>query len=188
MKVVVTANGTDLDAQASPVFGRCPTYIFVETETMVFEALDNPAISAPGGAGIQAAQFVVQQGAQAVLTGNTGPNAFQVLQSANVPVYLFPGGTVRQAVEAYKAGQLSVTGGATAPAHAGMGRMGMGRGRGRGMGMGRSAAAPAAPPSPLDMPSSAHQEEVSALKDAAAKLRTQLAELMERLDRLEGEG
>ena len=31
MKIVVTANGADLDAPASPVFGRCPTYVFVDT-------------------------------------------------------------------------------------------------------------------------------------------------------------
>jgi len=93
MKIVVTANGTDLNAPASPVFGRCSTYIFVDTETMAFKAADNPAMSASGGAGIQAAQFVIEQGAQAVLTGNVGPNAFNVFQAANVPIYLLTGGT-----------------------------------------------------------------------------------------------
>jgi len=53
MRIVVSANGADLDAAASPVFGRCPTYVFVDTETMVFEAVDNPAMNAAGGAGIQ---------------------------------------------------------------------------------------------------------------------------------------
>jgi len=136
MKIVVTANGADLDAPASPVFGRCPAYVFVDTETMAFEAVENPAIAAAGGAGIQAAQFVVERGAQAVVTGNVGPNAFSVFQSARTPVYLFGGGTVRQAVEAFKSGQLPTAGGASAPAHAGMG-MGRGTGMGRGMGMGR---------------------------------------------------
>jgi len=74
MKIVVTANGADLDAPASPVFGRCPIYVFVDTETMQFEAVGNPAVAAGGGAGIQAAQFVIEQGAQAVVTGNAGPN------------------------------------------------------------------------------------------------------------------
>ena len=136
MKLVVTANGADLDAPASPVFGRCPTYIFVETETMQFEAMENPALASGGGAGVQAAQFVVQHGAQAVITGNLGPNAFDVLRSAGVPAYLFGGGTVREAVELYKAGRLSATRGANAPAHAGMGRgrRGWGGPAGRGQG------------------------------------------------------
>ena len=73
MKIVVTANGADLDAPASPVFGRCPTYVFVDTETMQFEAVGNPAVAAGGGAGIQAAQFVIERGAQAVVTGTWAP-------------------------------------------------------------------------------------------------------------------
>ena len=82
MKIVVTANGADLSAQTSPIFGRCPTYVFVDTESMAFEAIENPAVSASGGAGIQAAQFVIERGAQAVLTGSMGPNATQVFQSS----------------------------------------------------------------------------------------------------------
>jgi predicted Fe-Mo cluster-binding NifX family protein len=122
MKIAVTANGADLDAPTSPVFGRCPTYILVDTETMQYEAIANPAVSAGGGAGVQAAQFVIERGAQAVVTGNVGPNAFGVFQAGEVPVYLFKGGTVRQAVEAYKGGRLSSISGATVSAHAGMGR------------------------------------------------------------------
>jgi predicted Fe-Mo cluster-binding NifX family protein len=129
VKIAVTTNGKDLDAPMSPVFGRCSTYILVDTETMRFEALENPALGAPGGAGIQAAQFIVNRGVQAVVTGNVGPNAFGVLQAANIPVYLFGGVTVRQTIEAYNAGQLTAIAGASAPAHAGM-RRGMGRRRG----------------------------------------------------------
>ncbi len=166
MRIVVTANGADLDAQASPVFGRCPTYAFVDTDTMEFEAVQNPAAAAAGGAGIQAAQFVVERGAQAVVTGNVGPNAFNVFRAANVPVYFFSGGTVRQAAEACKTGQLPAAGGASGPAHAGMG-------------MGRRAAVPPAAPAP------SREEEVAALKDMTGGLRKQLGEVMERLDRLE---
>ena len=108
MKIVVTATGNDLDARTSPRFGRCPTYIFVETETMAFEALPNPALDASGGAGVLAAQVVVEQGAQAVLSGNLGPNAMEVLQAANVPAYLIGEGTVREAVEAFENGELSL--------------------------------------------------------------------------------
>lgn len=167
MKIVVSANGMDLDAQASPVFGRCPAYVFVDPESMAFEAVDNPAVGAAGGAGIQAAQFVVERGAQAVISGNVGPNAFGVLQAANVSVYTFEGGTVRQAVEAYKAGKLAAAGGATARAHAGMG--------------GRAAAS-AADSAPV------REEEVAALKKEAAELRQRLAGVVERLDRLEKGG
>lgn len=182
MKIVVTSNGIDLDADASPVFGRCPTYIFVDTDTMAFEAVDNPAMGAASGAGIQAAQFIVERGAEAVVTGNVGPNAFDVFGSVGVPVYLFEGGTVREAVEAYKAGELSEAGGATGPAHAGLGR---GRGRGMGRGMGSRTTTTAAP-STSSATSGSREEEIAELKEMAAGLRKQLAEVMDRLDQLEG--
>jgi predicted Fe-Mo cluster-binding NifX family protein len=179
MRIVVTANGPDLGAPSSPVFGRCPTYVFVDTDTMAFETVENPAISAAGGAGIQAAQFVVERGVQAVVTGNVGPNAFDVLRAADVPVYLFSGGTVRQAVEGCKAGRLPAAGGANAPAHAGMG---MGRGMGMSRGVGRRAGGPPAGPA------RSREDEIAELEGMAGALRKQLAEIMERLDRLERGG
>jgi predicted Fe-Mo cluster-binding NifX family protein len=50
MRIVVTANGAGLDAAASPVFGRCPAYVFVDTDTMQCESVENPAVGASGGA------------------------------------------------------------------------------------------------------------------------------------------
>jgi len=183
MKIVVSAQGDNLDAPASPVFGRCPTYVFVDSDTLQFETLPNPAMSQGGGAGIQAAQFVLNQGAQAVLSGNLGPNAFDVFQAAGVPAYLVPPGTVRQAVEAFKAGQLPPMGTANVAAHAGLGggrRMGMGRGRGMGRGM-----APGASPQPE--PAAAKETELAALRDTLQGLRQQLAETIERIEKLEKE-
>jgi len=171
MKIVVTAEGNDLSAPTNPRFGRCPTFIFVETDTMAFQAVPNPAVSASGGAGIQAAQLVVEQGAGAVLTGNLGPNAADVFGAAGVPVYFNNESTVRAAVEAFKAGKLPLARGANVPAHAGMG---MGRGRGRG-------------PLPAAAPPASRETEIAALKSAAADLRRQLAEVIDRIEKLEKE-
>ena len=104
MKVVVSSNGTDLSSPSNDQFGRCPTFVFVETDSMEFEAKPNEAANAPGGAGVQAAQFVTGAGAQAVITGRVGPKALQVLAAASVPIHLFQGGTVREALEDFKAG------------------------------------------------------------------------------------
>lgn len=199
MKVVVTSNGGGLGASASPVFGRCRSYVFVDTDTMEAETVENPAMNATGGAGIQAAQFVVEQGAEAVITGNVGPNAYSVLVAANVPVHLLDDGTVGDVVEAFKRNQLPRAGGATGPAHAGMGR---GSGAGRGMGGGGGSAgrrplpsSPAAEPqesstgvtASTEVTASTHSrsEEISQLEEMAGDLRRQLAEVMDRLDQLE---
>jgi predicted Fe-Mo cluster-binding NifX family protein len=181
MKIVISANGAGLDGPASPVFGRCPTYVFVDTDSMESESVENSAMNAAGGAGIQAAQFVVERGAQAVISGNVGPNAFSILQSANVPIHLFDGGTVREAIEAFKSGKLQSTASANVQAHAGMG-VGRGRGTGRGAGRGAgkvSSRAPSVSPPP------AREEEIGSLKGVVGGLRSRLAEVVERLDRLE---
>jgi len=191
MRIVVSAQGDTLESPTSPVFGRCPTYVFVDSETMSFEATPNPAMSQGGGAGIQAAQFVVERGAQVVLTGNLGPNAYDVLAAAGIPRYLVPEGTVRQAVEAFEAGRLQPMDGANVSAHAGMAGgagFGAGRGRGRGMarGMGmRGGGQPTAPAQPA--PEAPAEAELAQLRETLKSLRQQLAETMERIERLEAE-
>ena len=87
-----------------------------------------------GGAGIQAAQFVVQHSTEAVVSGNIGPNAMQVLVAAKLPIYVTSEVTVRQAVEQLKEGGLQLASQPTVSTDFGkLGPMG-GRGRGRGRG------------------------------------------------------
>lgn len=148
MKMCVTATAGNLDAQADPRFGRCQYFVIVDPDTMKFEAITNESIMASGGAGIQAAQTIANKGVELVITGNVGPNAFQTLTAAGIKIATGAYGTVRDAIEMYKSGRLSETGGATVAEHAGMGGMGMssgnvagggrgmGRGGGRGMGLG----------------------------------------------------
>jgi predicted Fe-Mo cluster-binding NifX family protein len=171
MIVVVSAQGQDLEALTSPVFGRCPTFVFVDAETMAAKAWPNPAMSEGGGAGIQAAQFVMNEGAQAVLTGNLGPNAFELLQAANVPGYLVSEGTVRQAVTAFRAGQLQPMAAANVEAHAGM------RGSRR-----------TEPISEVrSRPQAAREAELAELQETLKTLRRQLAETMDKIEKLERE-
>lgn len=114
MRVVVSADGNDLEATLVPTFGRSPAYVFVDSDTWAFEAGANPAANAAGGAGIRAARFVIERGAQAVVTGSVGPNAIGVLDGAGVPAFRFGGGTVRQAVQALLDGGLQTLGAAAA--------------------------------------------------------------------------
>jgi predicted Fe-Mo cluster-binding NifX family protein len=154
---------------------------------METETVENPAMDAASGAGIQAAQFVVERGAEAVATGNVGPNAYSVLEASNVPVYLLRGGTVREVVEAYEEGELPEAGEPTGPAHAGMGQAGE-RGRGGGAaprGRSTSPSAPGEAEGAPDRSGRAGEEEISELKGTVADLRKQLAEVMDRLDELE---
>ena len=65
MKIAVSSTGKDLNSQIDPRFGRCQYFIFLDPETMEFEAFENTGLMASGGAGVQAAQLVAQKGASA---------------------------------------------------------------------------------------------------------------------------
>ncbi len=108
MKVAVTATGATLESPLDPRFGRCPYFLIVETDDLSFEALENPNISRGSGAGIQTAQLVAEKGAQVVLTGNCGPNAYQTLSAAGLDVIVNCSGAVRDAVESFKAGRCKI--------------------------------------------------------------------------------
>jgi predicted Fe-Mo cluster-binding NifX family protein/DNA-binding PadR family transcriptional regulator len=121
MRIVIPAEGNHLDAAVSSVFGRSPTFIFIDPETLDFEVMQNPAVAASGGAGVQAAQTVLQKNVQAVIAPNLGPNAFRVIQAAGVQAYYMQAGSVQQNVDAYKAGDLRLME-MPGPDHAGLGR------------------------------------------------------------------
>ena len=121
MKIAISSSGKDLDSQIDPRFGRCQYFIFVDPETMEFEASENEGLMASGGAGVQAAQLIVQKGAGSLITGNLGPNAASALSASGIKVHLVSGGTVREVTEAFKAGKLQEASGATVPPHFGMG-------------------------------------------------------------------
>ena len=108
-KICISSDGSDLGSKVDPRFGRCRYFIFADTDTMEFEAVQNPNIEAMGGAGVQSGQFVAANKVKAVLTGNVGPNAFRTLQAAGVDVITGVTGTVKEAIEAYKKGGLKPT-------------------------------------------------------------------------------
>jgi predicted Fe-Mo cluster-binding NifX family protein len=207
MKICVTATAGDLnDTQVDPRFGRCQYFVFVDSDTMVFEAMANEAIAAPGGAGIQAAQTVLNKGVDVLISGNIGPNAFQVLSTAGVKIATGAHGTVKEAVEMYKNVRLSETENSTVSAHGGMGAgigvgfgmgmgmgMGGGRGGGRGRGMGRgmgldmqqpmpSQPQPQAPQAPLTPRTK--EEEIEQLANMANRVENDLEEVKKRIEEL----
>lgn len=138
MKIAISSSGPDLDASVDQRFGRCPCFVVVDPGSEKFEVLDNQAAMMSGGAGIQAAQMVVNSGVAAVITGNLGPNAADILAAAGVKTYLGISGTVRQVLQQFKAGQLREASGPTVQSHFGTGGMDGGKGRGRRMGRGMS--------------------------------------------------
>jgi len=106
MRIAVTSQGPDLNSQVDPRFGRAKGFIVVDTDSDEFSVHDNAQnLNAAQGAGIQAGRTVVDLGVTAVITGNVGPKAFAALQAGNIKVYAKASGTVKEAIEKFKAGQ-----------------------------------------------------------------------------------
>ncbi len=111
MKIAVTAQGNEPESMVDPRFGRGKWFIIFDTDTEKYEALDNTQVlNLPQGAGIQAAQHIIDSGAEVLLTGHCGPNAFNTLSAGNVKVVTNASGTIKEAIEKYQSGELETTG------------------------------------------------------------------------------
>lgn len=120
MKIVVTATAPAWDASVDPRFGRGAYFVVIDTETHAWQAHENPAVSAAGGAGSQAAQFLAQQGAESVVSGDFGPNAYITLAAAEIKMFLLGASqTVAEAVSNLAEGKLQQVNAPTGPGHHG---------------------------------------------------------------------
>jgi predicted Fe-Mo cluster-binding NifX family protein len=120
MKIVLTTTSPDLDSAVDPRFGRGAYFLVIDTDTLEWQAHSNPGVSASGGAGSLAAQFIANQNAGAVISGDFGPNAYNALQTAGVDMYLYDASrTGREAVEQFKNGQLEHVSAPTGRGHHG---------------------------------------------------------------------
>lgn len=107
MKIAISSAGPTLDDALDLRFGRAAMFIIFDLDHDAFTVVDNEQnLNAAQGAGIQAAQHVVNSGCQALITGHTGPKAFKVLEAAKIPVYLAEGSSVRESIDAFRNGSL----------------------------------------------------------------------------------
>ncbi len=107
MKIFITTKGKDLDSTVDPRFGRAEYYIIYDTETGKFKAEENPFKRGHTAVGISLAQRIIEEGAQVAISGNFGPNAFEVLKAAEIQLYRAGGDMkVKEAVDAYLKGKL----------------------------------------------------------------------------------
>ncbi|MEJ2150631.1 MAG: NifB/NifX family molybdenum-iron cluster-binding protein [Chloroflexota bacterium] len=106
MKIAISTNTLSPEARLEPRFGRAAAFVFVDTETGERLPQANPAASAAGGAGIQAAELIVRQGADAVISGTFGPNAYEVLEASSATLYCAQSGTIDEVLQRFRNGQL----------------------------------------------------------------------------------
>ena len=126
MKIIVTSTGSSLESSVDPRFGRCQMFVIVDTETMSHKTVPNQSLNSQHGAGIGAAQSITRLNAKTIITGHIGPNAHMALSAAGIEIYTGATGTIENAIEMLKKGELVK---ATSPTVTG--HFGQGRGKGR---------------------------------------------------------
>lgn len=105
MKIAIPIDETRQGICAS--FARAPYVLLYETDSGTSEICQNPAAGAQGGAGLAAAQFLIDRGAGALITVRCGENAAQVLQEAGILLYQAQAGSAEDNLAALEEGKLA---------------------------------------------------------------------------------
>ena len=109
MRIAIASKDRELSSQIEPRFGRAEYIIIYDTRSQEPEVLDNREIAQlTGGAGVKAAEAVVDKNVDYVISQNFGPKALQVFKAANVGAAVMSGETVAQAIELAKRRQLNI--------------------------------------------------------------------------------
>jgi predicted Fe-Mo cluster-binding NifX family protein len=101
MKICVSAEEPELHSLIAEEFGHSNFFVIYDTTNGNWEAFPNKATEAGVGAGIVAAEQVIDLGAEVVLTGFVGPHGEKKLQSADVRIVMDEDGTVWSSIQRY---------------------------------------------------------------------------------------
>ncbi len=100
----LTAAGPDMKSDIDPNFGRAAYFLIYHPDSGQIESFENPNKETAQGAGIQSARFFTDRDIDILLTGQVGPNAEQVLQSAGIQIVTGIQGTVEAAIHSIMKG------------------------------------------------------------------------------------
>jgi predicted Fe-Mo cluster-binding NifX family protein len=106
MKVAISADDTNLDAQVSHRFGTSPYFIITDLETGEIETVENPGSSGKRGAGVEAILLAISKDVKVVLTGYCSPAARRNLESNGIEVTTGLSGTAGVVLERYRKGEV----------------------------------------------------------------------------------
>ena len=121
MKIAISSDGDTVESIIDQRFGRCKYFLIIEIDDnkiVKVDAIENKGAIQGHGAGIQAAQQIGELNIKAVITGNLGPNATDVLSKLSIKAY-HSDGIAKEAVEKFIKGKLKEISEITAP-HSGM--------------------------------------------------------------------
>jgi len=108
MKIAMPVDDKYMESGVCVSFGRTPYFVMYDTNIKESIFLDNSAAASQGGAGIKAAQSIVDKGANVLITPRCGENAADVLKAANIGIYKSINGSFMDNINAFVEGKLSL--------------------------------------------------------------------------------
>ena len=90
MRIAISSEGESTFSYIDQRFGRCKYFVIVDLEgkkVKETESVENKGAIQGHGAGIKAAQQIAELNVDSVITGQIGPNAFEILTQFNIKGY-----------------------------------------------------------------------------------------------------
>ena len=103
MKIAIPLDENQTDI--CPTFGRAPYFLF--SEDGLSTVVENPAAQVQGGAGLKAAQFLVDHEITVLITPRCGQNAADVFKTVGMKIYKSQGTSAAENVAAYGRSELA---------------------------------------------------------------------------------
>ena len=108
MKIAISAENDTVESLVDQRFGRCKYFLIVnlkDNEIKEVKAVENQGAVMGHSAGIKAAQQVGELGAEAIITGNIGPNSIDVLNKLGIKAYS-GSGVVEETIKSFISNEL----------------------------------------------------------------------------------
>lgn len=102
MRISMPVNEKTIKTELADSFGRAPYFLIYNVETKETDFVENKASSSPGGAGIIAAQTLVDSQADILISPRCGQNAADVLKAANIKLYKSLEGSAKDNIKAFE--------------------------------------------------------------------------------------
>lgn len=108
MKLAIPVNENVWETSVCPSFGRTPYFLIYDTDTREYDFIENTAASSQGGAGIKAAQSIVDLKIDALLTPRCGKNAADVMAMSNIEIFKTVGDSLKLNLDNFSLDKLSI--------------------------------------------------------------------------------
>ena len=109
MKIAICSQSNNPQSNVDSRFGRAALFAIYDDTADAWEFIENRQnLQAVQGAGIQAAQTIIDSGVEILIAANVGPKAMAAMNAGGIAVFeADTAKTIQQAVNEYRAGQLN---------------------------------------------------------------------------------